>query len=252
MKPTIDVDDLGAELAGVAVEDALHAVQRVGGDTVPRRCRRCRRRTAPPRERPRRRTRRARRWPHTGRRPGPSCRRTRRSSTRAAPATMPITVAAQGATKAQGAVMATRPASMPLHVIEMSGFPHFQLVQHMASDRARGRGEQRVDRDDADPQVSGAERRAGVEAHPPEGQDQRADDDVAEVVPGERPDRPVLSVLADAGSEQHRQREGGPAAGRMHDAGPGEVDRAVTEVRATARGARASRRPTPSCRRSGR
>ena len=45
---------------------------------------------------------------------------------------MPITVAAHGATKAQGAVMATSPASMPLHVIEMSGFPHFQLVQAMA------------------------------------------------------------------------------------------------------------------------
>ena len=93
-----------------------------------------------------------------------------------------------------------------------------------------GRGEQRVDGDDADPQVGRAERRPGVEAHPTEGQDQRADDDVAEVVPGERPDRPVLSVLADARSEQHRQRECGPATGRMHDPGPGEVDRAVAEV----------------------
>ena len=73
---------------------------------------------------------------------------------------MPITVAAQGATKAQGAVMATSPASMPLHVIEMSGFPHFQLVQAMARIAPGARGEQRVDGDDADPQVGGAERRA--------------------------------------------------------------------------------------------
>ena len=52
---------------------------------------------------------------------------------------MPMTVAAHGATKAQGAVMATSPASMPLHVIEMSGFPHFQLVQAMADDAAEAR-----------------------------------------------------------------------------------------------------------------
>src|SRR5262245_56236872 len=40
--------------------------------------------------------------------------------------------AAQGATNAHGAVIATSPASMPLHVIEMSGFPHCALVHAMA------------------------------------------------------------------------------------------------------------------------
>jgi hypothetical protein len=40
--------------------------------------------------------------------------------------------AAQGATKAHGAVTATRPASMPLHAIEMSGLPYLALVQAMA------------------------------------------------------------------------------------------------------------------------
>jgi hypothetical protein len=49
-----------------------------------------------------------------------------------APAMIPMTTEAQGATNAHGAVMATRPASIPLHVIEMSGLPHFQLVQHIA------------------------------------------------------------------------------------------------------------------------
>src|SRR6266508_5185150 len=48
------------------------------------------------------------------------------------PATTPIITAAQGATNAQGAVIATSPASIPLHVIEMSGLPHFQLVHAMA------------------------------------------------------------------------------------------------------------------------
>src|SRR5262249_47473141 len=38
------------------------------------------------------------------------------------PAKPPITAAAQESTKAQGAVMATRPASMPLHIIDGSGF----------------------------------------------------------------------------------------------------------------------------------
>src|SRR5689334_8416023 len=49
-----------------------------------------------------------------------------------APASRPMTTDAQGATNAHGAVIATRPASMPLHVIEMSGFPHFQLVHAIA------------------------------------------------------------------------------------------------------------------------
>src|SRR5450432_2514624 len=48
------------------------------------------------------------------------------------PATIPMTTDAQGATNAHGAVIATSPASMPLQVIEMSGLPHFQFVQHIA------------------------------------------------------------------------------------------------------------------------
>ena len=44
------------------------------------------------------------------------------------PATIPITLAAQGATKARGAVIATSPASIPLQAMEMSGFPQAELV----------------------------------------------------------------------------------------------------------------------------
>src|SRR5438067_11516590 len=40
------------------------------------------------------------------------------------PAIMPMRTAAHGATNAQGPVMATSPASMPLHIIEGSGFPN--------------------------------------------------------------------------------------------------------------------------------
>src|SRR5262245_50760716 len=48
------------------------------------------------------------------------------------PARMPIRTAELALTKAQGAVMATRPASMPLQAIEMSGFPNRKYQKIMA------------------------------------------------------------------------------------------------------------------------
>src|SRR5437762_3059914 len=48
------------------------------------------------------------------------------------PAQIPMTLAAHGATNAHGAVMATKPASIPLHDIEMSGLPYLALVHAMA------------------------------------------------------------------------------------------------------------------------
>src|SRR5262245_593639 len=50
---------------------------------------------------------------------------------------MPMTEAAQGATKAQGAVMATRPASIPLQDMEMSGLPYRALVHAMAATKPK-------------------------------------------------------------------------------------------------------------------
>src|SRR3954454_13702176 len=49
------------------------------------------------------------------------------------PAIAPMTIAAQGATNAHPAVIATRPASMPLHDIEMSGLPYFAFVTTIAT-----------------------------------------------------------------------------------------------------------------------
>ena len=47
------------------------------------------------------------------------------------PAMMPMTAAAQGSTKAHGAVMATRPASMPLAIMPGSGLPvRIMIVEH--------------------------------------------------------------------------------------------------------------------------
>ena len=43
-------------------------------------------------------------------------------------ATKPMTAAAHGATNAHGAVIATRPASMPLTIIPGSGLPVLQIM----------------------------------------------------------------------------------------------------------------------------
>ena len=49
-----------------------------------------------------------------------------------APAMIPMMTDAVGPTKAHGAVIATRPASMPLHAIEMSGLPKSQYHRKIA------------------------------------------------------------------------------------------------------------------------
>ena len=61
---------------------------------------------------------------------------------------MPMTTAAHGATNAHGAVIATSPASMPLHDIEMSGLPHLRVRPRHRDDEADARREQCVDRDE--------------------------------------------------------------------------------------------------------
>src|SRR3989442_1847580 len=49
------------------------------------------------------------------------------------PATAPIRNADHGVTKAHGAVIATRPASIPLHIIEGSGLPKtIHMYRHEA------------------------------------------------------------------------------------------------------------------------
>ena len=48
-------------------------------------------------------------------------------------ATTPITAAAHGETKAHGAVIATRPASMPFTIMPGSGLPVFRVMYNMAA-----------------------------------------------------------------------------------------------------------------------
>src|SRR5580698_5285601 len=49
------------------------------------------------------------------------------------PASTPITTAEVGDTKAQGAVIATRPASIPLHAMVTSGLPNIKYQTSMAA-----------------------------------------------------------------------------------------------------------------------
>src|SRR5690348_16231188 len=48
------------------------------------------------------------------------------------PARRPMIIAEDGPTKAQGAVIATRPASIPLQAIEMSGLPNLKYQKIIA------------------------------------------------------------------------------------------------------------------------
>ena len=82
--------------------------------------------------------------------------------------------------------------------------------------------------------VGRRERRSAVEAEPTEQQDDHAHEGHRDVVTRDRLRPAVLSILADAGTEHDRTRERGHASHRVHDAGAGEVDVAVAEVRARA------------------
>src|SRR5215510_582866 len=52
------------------------------------------------------------------------------------PARMPMTTAEFGLTNAQGAVMATSPASIPLQAIEISGLPNMKYQKIIAAAEA--------------------------------------------------------------------------------------------------------------------
>ena len=62
-----------------------------------------------------------------------------------------------GETKAQGAVMATRPASMPLQAMVMSGLPNRKYQRSMAAADPATRREVGVDGDDGDAKVGCAQ-----------------------------------------------------------------------------------------------
>ena len=75
------------------------------------------------------------------------------------------------------------------------------------------------------------QRRAGVEAEPAEGQDQRPDDGHRQVVAGDGADGPVAPELAGARPEHDGAGQRRHAARHVHHRRAGEVDVTVPEAR---------------------
>src|SRR5271154_6057954 len=115
-------------------------------------------------------------------------------------------VADVGDTNAQGAVMATSPASMPLHAIEMSGLPNVKYHTNiavaepaiaarfvlMATTEMRRSVAPKVD--------------PGFKTHPAEQEDEGPDDNKYNVVRREGPGLTIRSVLSKPRTENHGQR----------------------------------------------
>ena len=100
------------------------------------------------------------------------------------PAMMPMKKAAQPADmNAQGAVMATSPPSIPLHIMDGSGLPYIFHMIEAGGDGGRAGGEHGVDGDEADAIGRAGKARAGVEAEPAEGEDERAEHHHRHVMP---------------------------------------------------------------------
>src|SRR5206468_9184171 len=87
------------------------------------------------------------------------------------------------------------------------------------SEGARAAREHGVDRDRADTEVAvarGPEGAPRVEAEPPEGEDEAAEEHHGDVVPGDRVGRAIAVVLPDARPDDHRDGECREAADRVH------------------------------------
>ena len=171
------------------------------------------------------------------------------------PATKPMMAAPVVLTKPLGAVMATRPASSPLPLIDASGLPFNDPHVEQRAKGAGAAGEHGVDSDRADAQATGsgsAQGAAGVEAEPAEGQDEAANQDGGDIVADDGVGGSVAVELADARSDDQCNCQRCEAADRVHHARSGEVAIALSESEIGAQAARASRRPTPSWRRADR
>ena len=116
-----------------------------------------------------------------------------------------------GLTKPLGAVMATRPASKPLPLIEASGLPFEAPHVEHGAERSGAACQHGVHGDRADAQVAvrgSAQRAAGIESEPAEGEDEAADQHGRNVVADDRiaePSRlnlpmrgPMISATASA------------------------------------------------------
>ena len=154
-------------------------------------------------------------------------------STAIEPATAPITIAAHGATKpARRGDRDERGDHAVQHHREVGLLDHDPRHRDGA-ERAGGGRDVRRQRDvrEVAELVAGddAERRAGVEAEPPEPEDDHAERDERHVVAGDRVRLAVGAELPDARPEQQRTGERGERALVVHDRRAGEVLHAARE-----------------------
>ena len=144
---------------------------------------------------------------------------------------MPITIAAHGCTNAHGAVMATRPASMPFTIIPGSGFlAPVYMSQNIAATAPNAAAIAVFVATVAKRTSVDREGRRGVEAEPAEQQDEATEHRHRDVVTRQRAGLAVGPVLADAGTEHERTGQRRGTTDRVHHAGAGEVDVAEAEV----------------------
>src|SRR5213593_4467329 len=148
------------------------------------------------------------------------------------PATPPISTAEGAVTKAHGAVMATRPASVPFASIEGSGLPYLIHMYTIAVMPPAA-------------QVRARERRPGVEAEPPEGENERPGERHRDVVTGDRVGAAVVVVLAAARTQQRGGEERHHPARHVHHGRSREIDMAVAEPQVLAEHLQPAAAPRP-------
>ena len=132
--------------------------------------------------------------------------------------------------KAHGAVMATRPASMPLTIMPGSGLPVLRIITNIAVTAPKAPAMAVLVATTANWTSVAASVEAALKPNQPNSRMKQPSMAIGMWWPGQRVGRAVLVVLADAGTEHDGTGEAGDAADGVHDAGAGEVDVAGTEA----------------------
>jgi hypothetical protein len=120
-------------------------------------------------------------------------------------------------------VIATSAAIAPLPTVPTSSDRVSAVAGQRGADHAGGGRQVRHDDDLGEAVPARAQRRARVEAEPPEPQDQHAEPEERHRVPGDRARPPVGAVLALARAQQQQRRQAAGGAGQVHDGRAGEV-----------------------------
>ena len=172
----------------------------------------------------------------------------------------PMTMAIAGDTKAHGAVIATRPASMPLAIIPGSGLPVRRVTHSIDTIAPKAPAIAVLVATTANCTSVAANVEAALKPNQPNSRMNVPSIAIGMWWPAIVARLAVGVELADAWSEDERAGERGDAADGVHDAGAGEVDVAGTEAhrvpglrqpataprpRARTAGSRARRRRSP-------